>query len=58
MAIMLQTLQDWIKGLHPAATVGTMNVLLKGAQVYVGGEVDDDDDDDDEIGRASCRERV
>ena len=50
MAVTLKALRDRIKGPHPTATIEPVNILLKGAQQYVGGEqagVDGGIDDDD-----------
>ena len=44
-------LQEQIKGPHTMVKMEVLNVLLKGAQAYVGGEEahreDNDDDDED-----------
>ncbi len=49
MANMLQVLQDRIKGPHPRVKIEAINVLLKGAQVYIGGEeAEEGDEIDDE----------
>ena len=47
MAIMLQALQERIKGLHPKVDVEVLDVLLKGAQAYMGGDETEDNDEDE-----------
>jgi hypothetical protein len=54
MEVMLQMLQERIKGPHLMVKIEVLNVLLKGAQLYVGGEEahgenNDDDDEDSPI---------
>ena len=45
MRITLQALQDRIKGPHPTAQTKVLNVLLKGAQVYISGDEASEDND-------------
>ena len=48
MAFMLQAIQNRIRERHPTASVETLNVFLKGAQMYVGGDDINEEGDEDE----------
>ncbi len=48
MVIMLQALRERIKGPHPMVDMEAIDVLLKGAQVYMGGDETQEDNDKDE----------